>query len=171
MRSCKKTELTRHTLIQSLLNSGRIDDFKINPQLFMSAVTKGIKSALHLLVTEDIQYEKIDSHCGEISRIEKDSEQGMVHYLNSLYRVQNQHKSLYDAVEFDSNIEERFARDLAHNEQVKLFVKLPPWFKIDTLIGPYNPDGAFVTERDEKLYFVHGTKSTLDSDERKLKEN
>lgn len=34
-----------------------------------------------------------------------------------------------------------------------------------------NPDWAFVTERDEKLYFVRETKSTLDSEERRTKEN
>jgi type III restriction enzyme len=30
---------------------------------------------------------------------------------------------------------------------------------------------AFVTERDEKLYFVRETKSTLDSEERRTKQN
>ena len=42
---------------------------------------------------------------------------------------------------------------------MKLFVKLPRWFKIDTPIGDYNPDWAFVTEREEKLYFVRETKA------------
>ena len=50
-------------------------------------------------------------------------------------------------------------------------MKLPGWFKIDTPIGTYNPDWAFVTQRDEKLYFVRETKGTLDSEERRLKEN
>lgn len=40
-----------------------------------------------------------------------------------------------------------------------------------TPIGAYNPDWAFVTEREEKLYFVRETKSTLDSEERRTKEN
>ena len=52
-----------------------------------------------------------------------------------------------------------------------MFVKLPSWFKIETPIGPYNPDWAFVTESDERLYFVRETKSTLDSDDRRTKEN
>ena len=65
----------------------------------------------------------------------------------------------------------QFARDLDNNENVKLFVKLPFWFKIDTPIGPYNPDLAFVTEHEEKLYFVRETKSSLDSEERRTKEN
>lgn len=68
-------------------------------------------------------------------------------------------------------MEKRFATDLDNNEYVKLFVKLPGWFKIDTPIGSYNPDWAFMAERDEKLYFVRETKSTLDSEERRIKEN
>jgi type III restriction enzyme len=50
-------------------------------------------------------------------------------------------------------------------------VKLPSWFKIDTPIGSYNPDWAFVTEHEERLYFVRETKSTPDSEELKTKEN
>jgi len=50
-------------------------------------------------------------------------------------------------------------------------VKLPGWFKIDTPIGPYNPDWAFITEREERLYFVRETKGTLDSEERRNQEN
>ena len=74
-------------------------------------------------------------------------------------------------VEFKSEVERQFARDLDHNENVKLFVKLPRWFRIDTPIGPYNPDWAFVTEREERLYFVRETKSTLDDEARRTQEN
>jgi type III restriction enzyme len=35
----------------------------------------------------------------------------------------------------------------------------------------FNPDWAFVTEREEKLYFVRETKSTIDSEEPRTKEN
>lgn len=61
--------------------------------------------------------------------------------------------------------------DLDSNENVRLFVKLPSWFKIDTPIAPYNPDWAFVTEREQKLYFVRESKGTLDTAERRTKEN
>ena len=96
----------------------------------------------------------------EQSRIEQDAEEGIVRYLNNLYEVQNREKSLFDAIEYESEVERQFARDLDNNENVKLFVKLPWWFKVDTPIGPYNPDWAFVTEREEKLYFVRETKGT-----------
>ena len=43
-------------------------------------------------------------------------------------------------------------------EQVKFFLKLPNWFKIETPIGTYNPDWAIVFEDDKKIYFVAETK-------------
>ena len=126
---------------------------------------------MHDLMLEGIRYEKIAGEFWEMQRIEEDAEKGVSRYLKSLYEVQNREKTLFDWIEFDSEVEKRFAADLDNNEHVKLFVKLPSWFKIDTPIGSYNPDWAFITEREEKLYFVRETKSTLDSEERRNKEN
>lgn len=167
----RETELTRHTLADILKKSGRLGEFKINPQAFMAAVAKEISRALHDLMLEGIQYEKVADHSWEMSRIEQEAEKGIVRYLSNLYEVQNREKTLFDAIEYDSEVERQFARDLDSNENVRLFVKLPSWFKIDTPIGPYNPDWAFVTDRDEKLYFVRETKGTLDSEDRRTKEN
>lgn len=166
-----ETELTRHTLAEILKASGRLGEFKVNPQAFMASVAKEISRALHDLMLEGIQYEKVAEHSWEMSRIEQEAEKGIVRYLSNLYEVQNREKALFDAIEYDSEVERQFARDLDNNEHVRLFVKLPSWFRIDTPIGPYNPDWAFVTKRDDKLYFVRETKSTLDSDERRSKEN
>ena len=167
----RETELTRHTLADILKQSGRLCEFKINPQAFMATVAKEISRALHDLMLEGIQYERVADHSWEMSRIEQDAEKGIVRYLSNLYEVQNREKTLFDAIEYDSEVERQFARDLDSNENVRLFVKLPSWFKIDTPIGPYNPDWAFVTDRDEKLYFVRETKETLDSEDRRTKEN
>lgn len=167
----KETELTRHTLAEILKRSGRLAEFKINPQAFMSEVEKQISRALHDLMLEGIKYEKVLGQHWEMSRIEQEAEKGIVRYLSNLYEVQNRDKSLFDAIEYESEVERQFARDLDSNEYVKLFVKLPSWFKIDTPIGSYNPDWAFVTEREEKLYFVRETKSTTDSEDLRTKEN
>jgi type III restriction enzyme len=167
----KETEMTRHTLAEILKRSGRLSEFKINPQVFMVAIVKEISRALHDLMLEGIKYEKVAGAYWEQSRIEQDAEKGIVRYLTNLYEVQNRDKSLFDAIEYESEVERQFARDLDHNENVKLFVKLPSWFTIDTPIGTYNPDWAFVTEREERLYFVRETKGTLDSEERRTKEN
>ncbi len=167
----KETELTRHTLVEMLKGSGRLKEFRINPQQFMALTAREISRALHDLMLAGIQYEKIANHYWEMRRIEDEAEEGIVRYLNKLYAVHNPEKCLFDQVEYDSEVEKQFAKDLDNNEHVRLFVKLPGWFRIDTPIGPYNPDWAFVTHRDEKLYFVRETKSTLDSQERRTKEN
>ena len=43
---------------------------------------------------------------------------------------------------------------------IKMFIKLPDWFKVETPIGTYNPDWAIVRQHDNKVYLVRETKST-----------
>ena len=167
----KETELIRHTLVEILKGSDRLEEFQINPQQFMALTAREISTALHDLMLEGIQYEKIANHYWEMSRIEDEAKEGIVRYLNNLYEVQNPEKFLFDHVEYDSEVEKQFAKDLDDNECVRLFVKLPSWFKIDTPIGAYNPDWAFVTHHDEKLYFVRETKGTPNNQDRRPKEN
>ena len=179
----KETELTRHTLVEILKGSDRLDEFQINPQQFMVLTAQEISRALRDLILEGIQYEKIANHYWEMRRIEEEAEKGIVRYLDNLYKIQNTQKSLFDAVEYEAEGEKQFAKDLDNNEQVRLFVKLPSWFKIDTPIGSYNPDWAFVTHQDETIYFVKDlgdapanyfvreTKSTLDDEKRREEEN
>lgn len=167
----KETELTRYALVKILKQSGSLTDFKVNPQVFMAAVAKGISRAMRDLMLEGIEYEKVEGQYWEMRRIEQEAEEGIVRYLHNLYEVQNENKALFDTIEYESEVEKQFAQDLDNHENVRLFLKLPSWFKIDTPIGPYNPDWAFVTEREEKLYFVRETKSTLDSEDRRLGEN
>src|SRR6185312_11135086 len=68
----------------------------------------------------------------------------------------------YDAVAYESEIEREFAEGLDSREDVKLFVKLPSRFLIQTPIGNYNPDWAIVTQDDRVVYLVRETKSTRD---------
>ena len=130
----KETELTRHTLAEILKQSGRLDDFKINPQSFMASVGREISRSLYDLMLEGIQYEKVAGQHWEMSRIEQDTEEGIVRYLSNLYEVQNKNKALFDAIEYESEVEKQFVTDLDNNENVRLFVKLPSWFRIDTPI-------------------------------------
>ena len=47
---------------------------------------------------------------------------------------------------------------------MKLYSKLPGWFKIDTPLGSYNPDWAVLWEDEgqEKVYFVCESKGSID---------
>ena len=74
-----------------------------------------------------------------------------------------------DQVDFDAlkrvlgeDVENQMAQDLDSNEDIRVFTKLPKWFSIDTPLGPYNPDWAFVT-KSEELYFVAETKGSIDA--------
>jgi len=76
---------------------------------------------------------------------------------------------------YDSEIEEKFAQALDINTKlIKLYIKLPSRFTIDTPLGStYNPDWGILTEKDgkEMLYFVVETKSTLSKNAKRGTEN
>ncbi|MCH8031878.1 MAG: hypothetical protein IIB09_08715 [Bacteroidetes bacterium] len=71
--------------------------------------------------------------------------------------------SIYDTIEFDSQVEMKFAHDLDKRKDIRQFVMLPDWFKVPTPIGKYNPDWAIVLENDETVYLVRETKGTTDT--------
>jgi type III restriction enzyme len=82
----------------------------------------------------------------------------LVNYLNAL-QVQ---KSVYEYVVYDSEVEREFARKLDERDDIRLFVKLPGWFEIDTPVGKYNPDWAILKHDGTALYLVRETKGTRD---------
>ena len=75
-------------------------------------------------------------------------------------------KSVFEHVLVDSAVEWEFADQLEKNEAVKLYAKLPGWFKVPTPLGTYNPDWAVLVQHDdgERLYFVVETKGTVITD-------
>jgi type III restriction enzyme len=82
----------------------------------------------------------------------------LINYLTAL-QVQ---KSIYEYIVYDSEVEREFARRLDQRQDIKLFVKLPGWFEIDTPVGKYNPDWAILKEDGQTLYLVRETKATRD---------
>lgn len=155
----EQTELTRSTIAKILCDSGRLPEFFINPQRFMDAVAAILKYQLHQLLVSGIKYERIDAGTGdtewEMTRFESED---LVDYLSALAVG----KSIYDYVSYDSDVERRFAEQLDAREDIRLFVKLPSWFKVDTPVGTYNPDWAIVKEDRTMLYLVRETKGTHD---------
>ncbi|WP_144605607.1 restriction endonuclease [Algoriphagus algorifonticola] len=154
-----KTELTRSTIEQILVQSGRIEDILINPQLFLDLAIQAIKRVLHDLMIDGIKYQKIGTKEYEMSLFEA---QELEIYLNAFsYKVKDSSKTIYEEyIPLDSCVESQFAQDCESSEQVKFYFKLPNWFKIPTPIGNYNPDWAVVFENEEKVYFVAETKDT-----------
>ncbi|MBN1440210.1 MAG: DEAD/DEAH box helicase family protein [Anaerolineales bacterium] len=154
-----ETELTRATLVRILKESGRLAEFFNNPQRFMDAIAACIKYELHRLLVDGIKYEKL-----EIGG--KDAEWEMMLFKNeemiNFLNAEQVKKSVYEYVVYESEVEREFAKKLDERDDIKLFVKLPDWFQIDTPIGKYNPDWAIVKHNDQTIYMVKETKGTRD---------
>ena len=154
-----ETELTRSTLVRILKESGRLAEFFNNPQRFMDAVAAILRHELHRLLVDGIKYEQIEGTGPDAEwqmMLFKNEE--LINYLNAL-EVEH---SVYEYVVYESEVEREFARRLDEREDIKLFVKLPGWFEIDTPVGKYNPDWAILKQDGQALYLVRETKSTRD---------
>lgn len=154
-----KTNLTRKTIVEILTRSNTLYLFKKNPQRYMEEVSQIISSKLRLMIVDGIKYTKIgdsDYYAQELFE-----SQELTGYLSK--NMIESKKSVYQYVVYDSDNEENFAVSFEANNNVKLYAKLPDWFKIPTPIGSYNPDWAVLIEREgqNKLYFVIETKANI----------
>lgn len=154
-----KTELTRSTIQEILIKSGRISDILVNPQLFLDLASQSIRKTLYSLMIDGIKYQRIGDSDYEMALFEA---QELEIYLNDFtFTVSDNTKTIYDEfIPLDSKVESQFAKDCETSDQIKFYFKLPNWFKIPTPIGNYNPDWAVVFEDDKKIYFVAETKDT-----------
>jgi len=153
-----KTELTRSTLAQILIQSGRLIDVKHNPQQFLDQALVAIQAELHDLMINGIKYERINGQEYEMMLFD-DPKLPIMGYVTNMMAVNN---SIYDVVFWESEVERAFAEAMSARQDIRMFIKLPSWFKVETPIGTYNPDWAIVKEADEKVYLVRETKGTKD---------
>ncbi|ATS51873.1 Type III restriction enzyme, res subunit [Xanthomonas citri pv. fuscans] len=153
-----KTQLTRSSIVRILTESRRLQDFARNPQQFIDYASEAINRTKRLALVAGIKYSKIgDEHFYAQELFQQEELKG---YLKNTLETQ---KSVYSHVVYDSaGVEKAFAEDLEKNEAVKVYAKLPSWFKIPTPLGTYNPDWAVVVDDEgkEKLYFVVETKGS-----------
>lgn len=163
-----KTQLTRSSIVKILIESLRLHDFKRNPQQFIDIAAEAINRTKRLALVDGIRYQRLGDeyyYAQELFKLEE-----LTGYLKNTLETQ---KSVYQRVVYDSaGIERRFAEDLEANESVKVYAKLPSWFKVPTPLGTYNPDWAVLVEEDgaEKLYFVVETKGSSWFDDLRHKE-
>lgn len=164
-----RTQLTRRTIVSILTGSGRLDDFKRNPQQFIELTAETINRCKRLALVDGIKYQKLgDQHIYAQELFEKEELTG---YLKNM--LLDTQKSIYEHVVYDSTTERDFADGLEKNDAIKLYAKLPGWFKVPTPLGTYNPDWAVLVEEDgtQHLYFVVETKSSLFTDDLRDKES
>ena len=171
------TSLTRKTLVDILVASNKLGEFILNPNDFISMVKKNLQNVLAAAVVEGLQYEKIGGYIYELRELQKDGMEERDLFIDRLYEVKNKQKTDFDFIQIDSEgidaPERQFAELLDSREDVKLFMKLPDKFKIDTPVGNYNPDWAIIKQVEGKdhIYMIRETKSTLDESKRRPTEN
>ena len=154
-----RTQLTRQSIQRILSGSGRLDDFKRNPQQFIERAEQAIKRCKQQALVDGIKYQRLgDGHYYAQELFEKEELTG---YLKKNMLL-NTTKSVYEQVVYESEVESRFAKDLERNTAVKVYAKLPGWFTVPTPLGSYNPDWAVLVDSDEGelLYFVVETKGS-----------
>ncbi len=153
------TNLTRRSVVKILRDSGRLESFKANPQKFIEGATAIIRQQMRLFIVDGIKYRKIGEQHYYAQEMFQDKE--LRGYLDKNMLVSK--KSVYDHVVYDSDVEEKFATAFETSNDIRVYAKLPNWFKIDTPLGSYNPDWAVLVELDgeEKLFFVVETKGSL----------
>ena len=167
------TSLTRKTIIDILLGSGRIGDFLTNPNDFIKMVTERIETELAHTLINGIQYEPIGGSIYELRELQQDGLEEKDRFIDQLYQVTNKEKTDFDYLVLDSAVERQFAQYLDGREDIKLFMKLPDKFRVPTPVGDYNPDWAIIKVEDsaEHLYLVRETKSSQDPMKRRPSEN
>ena len=83
-------------------------------------------------------------------------------------------RGIYNHIIWDSEHEQRFAREADTDTEVVCFLKLPSFYAIKTPAGEYNPDFGLVLKKkkirdthESEYYFVIETKGTNNIDDRK----
>ncbi len=154
----EETNLTKKTIFEILQKVNNLHFLFLNPQKYVERVMGVIKEIKKSYEVSGIQYVNLDERYDDSLLREE-----VASYGRHVLKVK---KSIYDGIVKESGIEEEFAKALDRDSRIKLFVKLPEWYVIETPAGNYTPDWAIVVEKvtdgqaEEKVYFVVETKGT-----------
>lgn len=173
-----RTQLTRATLAHVLTESGTLPQFRRNPQAYVDRVAGLLNETKEIFLVGGLRYDLVDASRPEIDRwypmrmLEEadlhgyEGRGGNIVSDDDGKAISFATKSPYENIVVDSHgIEREFALALLQREEVKTFVKLPPWFTIPTPFGAYNPDWAVMTRLpDGSRYIVFETKSTANTE-------
>lgn len=156
-----ETGLTRKAIIAILqgIQPFVFDQFKDNPEEFITKAAQLINDQKATAIIEHITYDVLDEQYG--TDIFTDPTIKGKLGVNAMKAK----KHLYDHIVYDSTNERDFATDLDTNTNVAVYVKLPDGFYISTPVGHYNPDWAiaFYEGSVKHIYFVAETKGSMNS--------
>ncbi len=164
-----KTQLTRRSIHRILVGSNRLNDFTKNPQEFIELTAEAVNRAKRLALVDGIKYQRLGDEQYYAQELFEQEE--LTGYLKNM--IAGGEHCVHEHVVYQSDTEKSFAEQLEKNEAIKIYAKLPGWFKVPTPLGSYNPDWAVLVEKDGavRLYFVVETKSSLFTDDLRDRES
>jgi type III restriction enzyme len=154
-----RTDLPRAVLARMLIDSGRLEEAATNPTAFTDAVTTCIKAAKLKVLSEGVQYRRIEDEAWSQELFQPETE------LDPSRMIEVSKAPLSHIIYDSETIEKQMAADMQKSAAIKVFAKLPKAFKIPTPLGSYNPDWAIVRESDDEkiVYLVCETKGDLNN--------
>lgn len=147
----KETGITRGMIID-ILNAVDLKPFIRNSDEYVKRAIEAFDDAKHEILTESsdgIAYKESGEYYEFVNVFPEELEG---------YDLEACKKGLYDAEQWDSDIEKNFI-DCA-DMQFKFFAKLPKRFKIKTPLGNYSPDFAVIKYDESEGAFVVETKGS-----------
>ena len=159
-----ETKLTRKTIVK-ILQGIRPDVFamfRINPEEFLSKVSRLINEQKATMIVDHITYNvtngKYDNDIFTANQVKTD--------LDKVFKT---NKAIQDYIVTDgsakNSVERQFAEDLESSNEVCVYAKLPKSFQIPTPVGNYAPDWAIAFNEGavKHIYFVAETKGSMES--------
>jgi len=146
----KEIGVSRSTIVD-ILKQSDLKPFIVNSDTYIKKALEVFDDEKHkvLLDSEGIVYQK-SGEFYQFSNVFADEVNG--------YDLEDCHKGLYGAEQYDSEIEQKFINCADMN--FKFFTKLPKKFKIKTPLGTYNPDFAVVKLDESEGSFIVETKGS-----------
>lgn len=156
------TKLTRLTVGKILkeLSIKVFNQYKINPEDFISMASRLINEEKATTVIEHLTYDTInETHdIEDIFTLNQDN--------TNFTKAKKVNKHIYDYITTDSKNERDFVDTLdIDNEKIVVYAKLPNTFFIPTPVGEYNPDWAIAFHKGtvKHIYFIAETKGSMSS--------
>ena len=169
----RRTQMTRRVIFDVLDRAGMFEQMAINPQQVIDETVRAINRVKQRLAVDGIKYHRTGEYY-DMTLFENSELQAYLYDVamkSGAVAVTDQAKTIYDYVTVDSEVEREFMQSLEDNADVKFYIKLPGWFKIDTPVGKYNPDWAVAFDGDRRIYFVAETKGSDDINDNHLSVN
>ena len=155
----ENVSLTRNSVahILSKIEPKAFEEFRKNPEHFISEASRIIYEQKAAMVIERLAYDEVDEQYNV--DIFTASQAGH-DFSRATAKLKNH---VFDYAITDSEVERNFVTDLDTSSEVVVYAKLPRGFLIPTPVGDYNPDWAisFRAGSVRHIYFVAETKGTM----------